>query len=578
MARRVTRRFALVLTVLMLLGLLVAQAGQAASTTATVLKEVRAQNGMVAAASPIAAQVGVDILKAGGNAVDAAVATAFAIGIVEPNATGIGGEGMMVIYLAKEDKAIAIDYRSTAPKLAAEKFAKSRMPSTGWQSVATPGVVAGLSEALEKYGTMSLEQVLAPSIKLAEEGFPLSETVAQVVEDNYEKILADPGLSRVFLDNQLPPAPGFIVKNPELAETLRKIAAGGPDVFYRGEVADAIDKAMRENGGLLTKEDLAAYKPVTRWPARGNYRGYDLISAPPPVGGATVIEAMNILENFDLASMPYTSVQSIHVISEALKRAFMDNRVYVGDPDFSFVPLQEMLSKDYARLRASEIRMDRMTPAKEIKPGEFEEAAEILAPTGTEGKYESPSTTHISVADKDGNMVALTQTISSFFGAGVMVPGTGIILNNEVYNFSTDPTSPNCIAPGKRMRTTISPTIVLKDGKPLLTIGTPGAGRIISTMTTLLVNIIDHNMSLQEAIEAPRFYVRDGSDSFECESRVPAEVLEGLKSLGYPIDDSSIKADYDLYFGGAQGVMIDYTTGEFVGAADPRRDGAAIGY
>ena len=219
-----------------------------------------------------------------------------------------------------------------------------------------------------------------------------------------------------------------------------------------------------------------------------------------------------------------------------------------------------------------------MTPAKEIKPGEFEEAAEILAPTGTEGKYESPSTTHISVADKDGNMVALTQTISSFFGAGVMVPGTGIILNNEVYNFSTDPTSPNCIAPGKRMRTTISPTIVLKDGKPLLTIGTPGAGRIISTMTTLLVNIIDHNMSLQEAIEAPRFYVRDGSDSFECESRVPAEVLEGLKSLGYPIDDSSIKADYDLYFGGAQGVMIDYTTGEFVGAADPRRDGAAIGY
>lgn len=576
MSGRVTRRFTLVLAVVTLLALLVAQVGQATSTT--VLKEVRAKNGMVAAASPIAAQVGVDILKAGGNAVDAAVAAAFAIGVVEPNATGIGGEGMMVIYLANEKKAVAIDYRSTAPKLAAEKFANSKMPSKGWESVATPGVVAGLCEALQKYGTMTLEQVLAPSIKLAEEGFPLSPTVAQVIEDNYETILSDPGLAKVFLDNGLPPAPGFIVKNPELAETLRKIAKGGPDVFYRGEIADAIDKAMRENGGLLTKEDLAAYKPIIRWPARGNYRGYELISAPPPVGGATVIEAMNILENFDLGSMPYTSVQSIHVISEALKRAFTDNRAYVGDPDFSFVPLQEMLSEEYAKLRAAEIRMDRMTPAKEILPGKFEKPAAALAPTGTEGKYESPSTTHISVADKYGNMVALTQTLSSFFGAGVMVPGTGIILNNEIYNFSTDAASPNRIAPGKRMRTTISPTIVLKDGKPFLTIGTPGAGRIISTMTTLLVNIIDHNMGLQEAIEAPRFYVRDGSDNFECESRMPAELLEGLKSLGYPIKESSVKGDYDLYFGGAQGVMIDYATGEFVGAADPRRDGAAIGY
>ena len=540
--------------------------------------EVRAQNGMVAAAHPLAAEVGIEILKAGGNAVDAAVATAFAIGVVEPNASGLGGEGMFVVYMPEGDKAGVIDYRSTSPAAAAEALADSRMPSTGWPSVATPGLVAGLASALEQYGTMTLEQVLQPAIRLAEEGFAIGAALAQCIEDRYEIILKDPVLSTTFLDDGLPPLEGWVLVNAGLASSLKKIAAEGPDAFYHGEIAQAIDAASRAGGGYITADDLASYKAVTRWPARGNYRGYEVFSAPPPVGGATLIQVLNIAENFDIAAAPFPNAQSIHYIAEGIKPAFRDYRAYVCDPDFVHVPMQEMLSKSYAKERALEINPDRMTPAGEIKAGEFPKKA-ALAPTGTEGaSYESPSTTHISVIDKDRNMVAITQTISSFFGAGVMVEGTGVILNNEMANFSTDKTAGNYIAANKRMRTQIAPTLVLREGEPFLTIGTPGAGRIVPAMAQLLVNIIDYGMGLQEAINAPRFYVREGSDAFEYEPRFPEHVIEELKKMGYPIDETSVRGEYDLYFGGAQGVMVDRETGELVGAADPRRDGAAAGY
>ncbi|HQD80047.1 MAG TPA: gamma-glutamyltransferase [Bacillota bacterium] len=541
-------------------------------------QEVRAPNGMVAAAHQLAAEAGVEILKAGGNAVDAGVATAFAVGVVEPHASGLGGEGMIVIYLPEGDRAVVIDYRSTAPAAAAEALADSKMPGTGWPSVATPGLVAGLASALEQYGTMTLEQVLQPAIRLAEEGFPIGATLAGVIEDRYETVLNDPELAATFLDDGLPPQEGWILKNPGLASSLKKIAAEGPDAFYRGEIAQAIDAASRAGGGYITAEDLANYKAVTRWPARGNYRGYEVFSAPPPVGGATLIEVLNIVENFDLSAAPFPNAQAIHYLSESIKPAFRDYRAYVHDPDFVYVPLQEMLSKDYAKERASKVNPDKMTPAGKIQAGEFAKKA-ALAPTGTEGaKYESPSTTHISVIDKDRNMVAITQTISSFFGAGVMIEGTGVILNNEMANFSTDKTSGNYIAPNKRMRTSIAPTLVLREGEPFLSIGTPGAGRIVPTMAQLLVNIIDFDMGLQEAINAPRFYAREGSDVFEYEPRFPEEVIDDLKKMGYPIDEKSVRGEYDLYFGGAQGVMVDPNTGELIGAADPRRDGAAVGY
>jgi gamma-glutamyltranspeptidase/glutathione hydrolase len=566
------KRSVLFVAVFIAVSMVAVSFGQASST---VLQEVRAEHGMVAAASPLAAQVGVDILKAGGNAVDAAVATAFAMGVVEPNASGLGGEGMFVFYSTQEERAVVVDYRSTAPKGAAEAFYGKSMPSTGWKSIGTPGLVAGLAMALEKYGTMSLPEVLAPAIKLAEEGFPIPTTLAQMIEDSFQKIAADPGLASIYLIDGLPPFEGDILKNPQLASSLRKIAEGGPDVFYKGELAEAMASTVQANGGYLSLEDLAEYKAVIRWPVRINYRGYDIFIAPPPVGGATLANALAITENFDVASMGYPSAQAIHVMSEAIKRSFRDYREYVADPDFVNVPLQAMLSEDYAAARAGEFSLKKMTPHAQIKAGAL--APEKAAATGTYG-YESPSTTHISVVDKDRNMVAITQTISSFWGAGHAVPGTGIILNNEVYNFSSDTKAGNSIAPGKRMRTSICPTIVLKNREPFLTIGTPGGSRIVPTMTQLLSFIIDHKMGLQEAIETPRFYVREGSDVFEHESRMPAEVLEGLKALGYPINDNSALGAYDLYFGGAQGVMVDPETGWLRGAADPRRDGAAIGY
>lgn len=567
---RTTRKLSLFVTLVVLFAVSFTQVGFAA----TILDEVRGENGMVAAASPLAAQIGVDILKAGGNAVDAAVATAFAIGVAEPNASGLGGEGFIVIYLPESDRAVSIDYRSAAPAASVDDLVGKKMPNTSWKSVAVPGTVAGLSKALEKYGTMSLAEVLEPSIRLAEEGFPISETLVGVIESNYEKILANPAMAEVYLDDMLPPEEGFILKNPDLANTMRILAEKGPDAFYTGEIAQMIIDDMQANGGYMTMEDLANYRAIQRWPVRGNYRGHDIISAGPPVGGATVIQALHILESFDVASYGYPSTEAIHLTAEAIRIAYRDNYEYFGDPDFDYIPLYDLLSKDYARTRALEIDPEEMTHFEEILPGYF--GAAQVAFTGTDGiPYESPSTTHISVVDKDRITVSLTQTISSFFGAGVMPEGTGIVLNNEMANFAAVGSGTNSLEAGKRMKTVISPTIVLKDGQPYLTIGTPGAGRIISTVTILLSALIDHGMSLQEAIEAPRFFVRDYHDNFEFEPRFSSEIVDELAGKGWNLVE---KGTLDLYFGGAQGVLVDFETGELVGGADPRRDGAAIGY
>lgn len=529
-----------------------------AALAATKNPQVVADHGMVASAHPLASQAGLEILKAGGNAVDAAVATAFAIGVTEPNATGLGGEGMMVIYLADRKEAVAIDYRSAAPaKATLEEWNKGRWPGEGHKAVAVPGTVAGLSLALQKYGTMTLARVMAPAIRLAEEGFTISPTLAEIIADNYEAISKNEALAKIFTPEGLPLEAGATLKNPDLAESLRKIAAGGPDVFYKGELADKIAADMAAHGGLITKEDLANYRAIERKPVRGSYRGYDLISAPPPVGGLSVIEALQILENFDLAKNPPLSAVNVHLMAEALKRGFADNAAYIGDPGFTEVPVAGLLSKEYARKRAVEISPDKVTPKV----------------TAGEPDREHPSTTHLSVADAHGNMVALTQTISSFFGSKVAVPGTGIILNNEMQNFSSK--GPNVIAPGKRMRTTISPTIIVKDGKAFASLGTPGAARIISTMVILVSNLIDYRMGAQEAIEAPRFYCRDTEKDLSLESRVPAETQEALKAMGYSL---AVKGDYDLFFGGAQAIVVDPATGKLEGGADPRRDGAVLGY
>ncbi len=523
------------------------------SAADTVKAEVSARNGMVASAQPLASAAGLEILMAGGNAVDAAVASAFALCVVEPNATGLGGEGMMVVYLAGKDVTVAIDYRSTAPLA---DMSKVKFGNEGHVAVAVPGTVAGLCQALQKYGTMSLPQVMAPAIRYARNGFIVSETLAETIATRFDPISKNDALLTIVAPDGLPLQAGQLFKNPDLAVTLEKIAAGGPDVFYKGEIADAIAADMAKNGGYITKADLAAYRAIEREPVRGTYRGYEIVSAPPPVGGLSVIEMLNMLENFDLASEPPLSPRNVHLMAEVMKRGFADNSAYIGDPAFVSIPIRGLLDKDYAKSRAAE-----------IDPGKITGAVKAGTP------MEHPSTTHLSVVDKEGNMVALTQTISGFWGACVAVPGTGIILNNEMQNWSSR--GPNAYAPGKRMRTTIAPTIIAKNGRPFVTMGTPGAGRIISTMVILTVNLLDYHMGVQQAIESPRFYARDTEKDLSIEARLPKETQDWLKSIGYSL---KVYPDFDLFFGGAQAIVVDLETGTMYGGADPRRDGAVFGF
>jgi len=524
-------------------------------SAATKKVAVVADKGMVASAHALASQAGVDIMKAGGNAIDAAVATAFAIGVVEPNASGIGGEGMIVLYRADKKWTVAIDYRSAAP--ASAKFSGA-IPSTGHAAVAIPGTVAGLASALQQYGTMKLAKVMAPAIKLAEDGFVVSPTLAGVIADNFEEIMKNPPLAAIVCPSGLPLEAGATLRNPDLGRSLRKIADGGPDVFYKGELADRITAEMEGHGGYLTKSDLAAYRAVGREPVRGEYRGYSLISAPPPVGGTSVIEIMQILEHFDLANNAPLAPANVHLMSEAMKRGFADFSAFIADPDFEKIPIAGLLSRDYAKKRAAEIKPDVVS----LKVG-----------AGEPAKSESGSTTSLCAVDRRGNVAVLTQTLSDFFGAKVMIEGTGIILNNEMKNFSAR--GINAMAPGKRMRTTIAPTIILKGDKTFAALGTPGAARIISTMAILISNLIDHKMGIQEAIEAPRFYARDTDKNLSVETRMPPATIEALTKLGYVIQTMG---DYDLFFGGAQGIIIDPKTGKKIGGADPRRDGAVVGF
>lgn len=568
------RRLVALGSIVAMVAVLLTAPGVAAQETPVLLKqEVVADHGLVASAAPEASEAGVEILKKGGNAIDAAVAAAFALGVVEPHASGLGGEGMMVLYLADRNETVAIDYRSTAPKAASPELWPKQFPASGWQAVAVPGTVAGLALALERYGTMSLAEVLQPAIRLAREGFRVSETLAQVIADNFEAIRKDPELSSIYLVNGLPPEPGDVLTNPKLARTMEILAERGPDEFYRGELAAKIVAASQDGGGILTAEDLAAYEAFERPVVEGTYRGYRIVSAPPPVAGVVVIEALQILNNFRLGES-YLSPRTVHLIAEALKRAYADFTAYVGDPAFVDVPVRGLVSQAYADVRASDIVPDRVGPRPQ--PGNPLPYDSNASAWFEEQVVESPSTTHLSVVDAQGNLVALTQTLSSFFGAKVAVPDTGIVMNNEMQNWSRPATSPNRLEGGKRVRTTIAPTLIFRpDGKPWASLGTPGAGRIASTVVQMIVNLIDYGASIQEAIEAPRFYARDTEKDLHIESRFPQELQDALKAMGYTLN---VRGAYDLYFGGAQGLVIDPVTGKLHGGADPRRSGGVVGY
>lgn len=527
-------------------------------------------NGMVAAAHPLAAQTGVEILKKGGNAIDAAVATAFALNAVEPNASGIGGGGFMVIRFAKTGEIIILDYREHAPGAATkDMYASEESKEKGWtklggKAVGVPGTLMGLNTALEEYGTMSLDEVMSPAIDYMENGFEITETFSNMIKSNYDKLSDwnDP-LKIAYFKDGLALETGDALVQKDLAKTYREILDKGIGYLYGGELGQKIVDAVQAKGGILSLQDLKDYKISRHKPVVGNYRGYDIYSMPPPSSGGThLIQILNIMENFDIASMNYHGPTHISVMAEAMKMAFADRAKYMADPAFATdIPIEGLTSKEYAKFLADQINV--RNPKMEIPAGE---------PAG----YEHHSTTHLSVIDAEGNAVSLSQTINYFFGSGVIVPDVGIIMNNEMDDFSTNPESPNAPEPGKTPLSSMSPTIIEKDGKPFMILGTPGGTRIFTAMTQIVSNVIDFGMGMDEAIEAPRMHCYSSGGEARAiyvESRIPVITIETLKILGNEVE---LKGAHDLYFGGAQGIMLK--DGVLFGGGDSRRDGIAVGY
>lgn len=530
------------------------------------------RKGMVVAAHPLAAQAGLDMLKEGGNAVDAAVATAFALNAAEPFASGIGGGGFMVIYLAKAKKVTTVNFREKAPAAATPTmFANKGEALEQWRTergtaVGVPGMLAGWSYALEKYGTKSLAEAARRAIEIAAGGFPVSPTFSTINKDEYEKLLKNAGEATCYLNGGVAYEPGDTFKNPELANTLRLITTKGIQEFYSGEIARKIVAAVRAKDGIMTLEDLAGYEPEEMAPLQATYKDFTIYTLPPPgSGGLHILQLLNIAENWPLKTWGHNTVTYIHHLSEAMRFIFADREHYLGDPDFVTIPVAGLLSKDHARRTREKIAPDKI--AASYPYGEFDPAQE-----------KKENTTHVCVIDKDGNIVSLTQSINDFFGTGIIPEGTGFLLNDHMADFSTNPKSPNAPHPNRRPVSSMGPLIMFKKGEPFLVLGSPGGTRIFPSLVQIILNIVDFGMSLDEAIEEPRFFSYSVSGKrrpISIESRIPAATLKALEGLGHEI---AIKEDYDKYFGGAQGLMILRDKKIILGGADSRRDGVGVGY
>jgi gamma-glutamyltranspeptidase/glutathione hydrolase len=466
---------------------------------------------MIVASEAYAAQASLAVLKQGGNAVDAAVTLGFAMAVTAPRAGNLGGGGFMLIYNAETQNVLAIDYREKAPALAHKDMyldekgdVVSKRSKFTHLAVGVPGTVAGLALALKKYGTISLQHALQPAIQLATDGFPMPASLADAIQ-RAQHLQQFASSRAVFMksDKTFYQA-GELFKQPELAKTLNLIAQQGTSAFYQGAIAEQIETEMKANQGIISKADLAAYQAQIRQPIQGNYRGYDVFSmSPPSSGGVHIVQLLNMLENFDLKQTGHNSAQTIHIMTEAMKRAYADRAKYLGDTDFVSVPLKGLTSKKYAKQLVEQFNLEKATPSKQIHEGQ----AAI---------YESPETTHFSVIDKQGNAVANTYTLNFSFGSGITVSGAGFLLNNEMDDFSAKPNVPNAygliggtanaIEPHKRMLSSMSPTIVLKDKKPFLITGSPGGSRIITSVLQVILNVIDHEMNIQEAVNATRVH------------------------------------------------------------------------
>ncbi len=538
---------------------------------------VKAQHGMVASVDAMATNVGVEILKQGGNAVDAAVAVGFALAVTHPQAGNLGGGGFMMLRTAS-GRTTAIDFREMAPARASRDMfldkqgnADAKLSLTSHLASGTPGTVAGFALAAQKYGTLPLSTLLAPAIKLARDGIVVNDALADDLATYGKETLINHDNSRAifYKADGKPYQKGERLVQKNLARSLQLIAQNGPDAFYKGQIADEIADEMAQHGGLIGKADLAAYRAVERKPVSGTYRGYEVFSMPPPSsGGIHIVQILNILENFDLAKSGFGSADAMQVMAEAEKYAYADRSEYLGDPDFVKVPQQALISKAYAKTLAQQIDVNKARPSSEIKPGKLE-------------PYESNQTTHFSVVDKDGNAVAVTYTLNTYFGSGIVAGQSGILMNNEMDDFSAKPGTPNvyglvggeanAVQPAKRPLSSMSPTIVAKDGKTWLVTGSPGGSRIITTVLQMVVNSIDFGMNVAEATNAPRFHHQWLPDQLRVEKGFSPDTLRLLEAKGQHV--KVLPA-----MGSTQSIMIG-PDGMRYGASDPRSvDDLSAGY
>jgi len=523
---------------------------------------VRSQHAMVASSQPLASQAGLEVLKHGGNAVDAAIAMAAMLNVTEPMMTGLGGDAFMLVYWSRTKELKGLNASGRAPgALSLEYFAKrniKQMPQFGMESITVPGAFDGWVTLLDKYGTMKLAEVLAPAIDTAENGFPVMEKTAEDWNSEVTKLKKSSAAATNYLIDGRAPRAGEIFRQPNLARTLRTLAHGGRDAFYKGEIAKAIVNYSEKNGGFISLADLAAQKSEWVQPISTNYRGYTVYEIPPNGQGLTALLTLNILESFDLAALSKQPARYYHTLIEATKLAFADRDRYLADPDFSKVPVAELLSKDYAAKRRALINPNRALNSP--PPGEINAGSD---------------TTYFTVVDKDGNAVSFINSLFDSFGSGIVAGDTGIVLQNRGSSFSLDPTHPNHLEPGKRPFHTIIPAMVFKDNKLFMSFGVMGGGIQPQGHVQVLVNLIDLGMGLQQAIDAPRYRYMTGKDVL-LEDEIGTTVIRRLMALGHV--RASPPGLLRQSMGGGQAIMIDPVSGTLMGASDSRKDGLAIGY
>jgi gamma-glutamyltranspeptidase/glutathione hydrolase len=528
------------------------------------------QTAMVVTSHQLATDIAVDILKAGGNAIDAAVAAGFALAVTQPRSGNIGGGGFMLYSPNNADTVTAIDYREKAPSKAYETMflddfgnSDSTLSRSSHLSAGVPGTVAGFALALEKLGTMSLADVLKPAIKLAKEGFPVPQRFVDGILARKKVFQQWPASqSKFFKQDGSSYEVGELFIQADLAKTLQLISDKGAAGFYTGETARLIESEMKKHGGLISYEDLANYQPAIRQAVHGRYRGFDIYSmSPPSSGGVHIVQILNMLEQYPMSEYGHNSAQTIHLMAEAMRRAYADRARYLGDSDFVDIPLKGIISKSYAEDLVKNIQLDKATPSVEIKAGNAQH-------------YESPETTHFSIVDQFGNAVSNTYTLNFSYGSGIVVPGTGFLLNNEMDDFSAKPGVANAygliggqankIEPNKRMLSSMSPTIVKQNGNNFLVTGSPGGSRIISTTLQVIMNVIDHKMNIQTAVNSPRMHHQWWPDIIRTEQGISPDTIKILKDMGHKVSQKSA-------MGGSQSILVDDQNGILYGAADPRQ-------